>query len=118
MSYHTVDIAIDSFEPDEDGCFRARHADFKRPVTVGDVVSVCDDELLEFARVERTEGDPGAGSACLKVLTDSEGEQAARARALDPTGAQRSSPQSSRAAPADLLRYFCGIWSRQARPPK
>lgn len=50
---------------------------------MGDIVSICDDELLEFTRVERLEGDPAAGIACLAVLTGAEGEQAARARALD-----------------------------------
>ncbi len=83
MSYHAVDVGIDSFEPDEDGFIRALLADFERPIAVGDIVSVCDDELLEFARVERLEGDPVTGFACLAVLTGAEGEQAARARAPD-----------------------------------
>ena len=83
MSYFTVDVGIDSLEPNEDGLVRTRLADFERRVTVGDVVSVCDDELLEFARVERIEGDPATGIAFLMVLTDAESEQAARDRALD-----------------------------------
>ena len=83
MSYHAVDVGIDSFEPDEDGFIRALLADFERPVAVGDIVSVCDDELLEFARVERLEGAPAAGFACLAVLSGAEVEQAARAHALD-----------------------------------
>ena len=83
MSYYSIDVGIDSFEPDEDGFIRARLADFERPVAVGDIVSVCDDELLKFARVERLEGDPVVGCACLAMLIGAEGEQAARARALD-----------------------------------
>jgi integrase len=83
MSYFTIDVGIDSFEPDEDGLIRVRLADFDRPVAVGDIVTVCDDELLEFARVERLEGDLGAGIACLTVLKGAEGEWAARVRALD-----------------------------------
>ena len=83
MSYHTVDVWVDSVEPDGDNFVRARLADFERPVAVGEIVSVCDDEVLEFARVERLEGDPVAEIACLTVLTGAEEEQVARARALD-----------------------------------
>ncbi len=43
---------------------------------MGDIVSVCDDEQSELARVERLEGDPATGFACLAVLTGAEGEQA------------------------------------------
>lgn len=48
-----------------------------------DVVSFCDDENLEFARVEQIEGDPVTGIACLAELADAESEQAAGDRALD-----------------------------------
>jgi hypothetical protein len=83
MSYFAVDVSIDSLEPDEDGFLRARLADFDRTVAVGEIVSVCDDEVMELARVERTDGDPVTGIACLAVLTGAEGEWAARTLALD-----------------------------------
>jgi hypothetical protein len=83
MSYHTVDVWVECLEPDEGGFVRARLAQFERPVAVGEIVSVCDDEMLEFARVERLEGDPVVGTACLTVLAGAESEQVARARSLD-----------------------------------
>ncbi len=79
----------------------------RRPLIVGEVVGVCyDGELLEFARVERIEGDPGAGSPP---------RGAHRCRASRPpcgpwtsSGVRRSDPQSSSAPrdPAVLLRYW------------
>ena len=83
---------------------------------MGDIVSVCDDELLEFARVERLEGAPAAGFACLAVLGGAEGSRRRGRMRWTPTGAPRSSRQSSSAAPADLLRYLCAfapIWANE-----
>ncbi len=83
MSYHAIDVAIDSFEPDPDGFIRIWLPDIEERLRLGQVVCICDDEIASFARVEKFEGDPVMGFACLKELTGAQGEDAAEQLADD-----------------------------------
>lgn len=78
MGFYELGVAIDTFEPDPDDLVRVRSYDIEHPVEIGQVVSFSDNESIGFARVVEFESDLDPIWVCLKELTGTEGEQAAK----------------------------------------